>query len=129
MNSAPVCPQVLACKAEVDDIMPFVKAFHNLVRRRPFLVQRLEQVLTKLLTSAEFFDDDGRQKIAIGAALVLSLLTCCVHLREPALCAICIYADGGRCTYVPAHRCACHGACHGATFCRGCMVISRDAVQ
>ena len=62
--------QILACKAEVDDIMPFVKAFHNLARRRPFLVQRLEEVLKKLLTSAEFFDDDGRQKIAIGAPLL-----------------------------------------------------------
>jgi hypothetical protein len=53
----------------VDDIMPYIKAFNNLVRRRPFLVQRLEEVLKKLLTSLEFFDEDGRQKIAIGTPL------------------------------------------------------------
>ena len=46
-----------------------MRAFHALVRRRPFLVQRLEEVLTKLLTSLEFFDNEGRQKIAIGAIL------------------------------------------------------------
>lgn len=61
--------QVFACPPKVDDILPFVRAFHALVRRRPFLVQRLEEVLTKLLTSLEFFDDEGRQKIAIGAIL------------------------------------------------------------
>ena len=60
-------PQILACKAEVSDIRPFIAAFKDLVRRRPFLVQRLEEVLKKLLTSLEFFDDDGRRKIAIGA--------------------------------------------------------------
>lgn len=47
--------------------MPFIKAFKEMVRRRPFLVQRLEEVLKKLLTSCEFFDDDGRKKIAISA--------------------------------------------------------------
>lgn len=58
--------QIFACRAEVDEILPFVKAFHGLVRRRPFLVQRLEEVLKKLLTSLEFFDNEGRKKIAIG---------------------------------------------------------------
>jgi hypothetical protein len=68
--------QVLACKPEVDEILPFVKAFHALVRRRPFLLQRLEEVLTKLLTSLEFFDEEGRKKIAIGVVVykVLVLL-------------------------------------------------------
>lgn len=62
--------QVFACQPKVEDILPYVRAFHALVRRRPFLVQRLEEVLTKLLTSLEFFDDEGRQKIAIGMILV-----------------------------------------------------------
>jgi hypothetical protein len=51
---------------DVDEILPFIKAFKEMVRRRPFLVQRLEEVLKKLLTSVEFFDTDGRKKIAIG---------------------------------------------------------------
>lgn len=60
--------QIFACAAEVDEILPFARAFHGLVRRRPFLVQRLEEVLKKLLTSLEFFDHEGRKKIAIGAS-------------------------------------------------------------
>ena len=59
--------QILACDATAESIMPFIKAFKEMVRRRPFLVQRLEEVLKKLLTSCEFFDDDGRKKIAISA--------------------------------------------------------------
>lgn len=65
--------QVFACQPKVEDILPYVRAFHALMRRRPFLVQRLEEVLTKLLTSLEFFDDEGRQKIAIGTPP----LSCC----------------------------------------------------
>lgn len=61
--------QIFACAAQVDEILPFVKAFHGLVRRRPFLVQRLEEVLKKLLTSLEFFDEEGRKKIAVGVLL------------------------------------------------------------
>lgn len=36
------------------------------VRRRPFLVKKLENVLIKLLKSLEFFEQDGRKKLAIG---------------------------------------------------------------
>lgn len=71
--------QIFACVAEVDEIVPFVKAFHGLVRRRPFLVQRLEEVLKKLLTSLEFFDNEGRKKIAIGVSWWL------FQMREPSL--------------------------------------------
>lgn len=76
--------QILSCKAEVDDIMPYIKAFNSLVRRRPFLVQRLEEVLKKLLTSLEFFDEDGRQKIAIGAPLETLASRIVVH------CPVCV---------------------------------------
>ena len=65
--------------------MPFIKAFKEMVRRRPFLVQRLEEVLKKLLTSCEFFDDDGRKKIAISAppALAFLALPPPPHRRKP----------------------------------------------
>ena len=37
-------------------------------RKRPFLVRPLENTLIKLLKSLDFYDDLGREKIAIGAA-------------------------------------------------------------
>ena len=75
----------------MEAILPFVKAFKTLVQRKPFLVQRLEEVLKKLLNSLEFFDDDGRRKIAIGAryssmvamgaAIVCFWLLCCMKCK------------------------------------------------
>lgn len=39
---------------------------HNCVcRRRPFLIRALENTLVKLIMSLEFYDEAGRQKIAI----------------------------------------------------------------
>ncbi len=35
-------------------------------RRRPFLIRALENTLVKLILSLEFYDEAGRQKIAIG---------------------------------------------------------------
>lgn len=58
--------QIFACEPTTEAILPFVKAFAGLLRRRPFLVQRLETVVTKLLTSLDFFDDAGHKQIAIG---------------------------------------------------------------
>ncbi len=39
-----------------------------LARKRPFLVRPLENTLIKLLKSLDFYDDLGREKIAIGAS-------------------------------------------------------------
>lgn len=38
-------------------------------RRRPFLIRALENTLVKLILSLEFYSQDGRQKIAMGALL------------------------------------------------------------
>ncbi len=38
-------------------------------RRRPFLIRPLENTLVKLILSLEFYSQEGRQKIAIGAHL------------------------------------------------------------
>ena len=43
-------------------------------RRRPFLSKSLESTLIKLLRSLDFYDEEGRQKIAIGKTFVLLLL-------------------------------------------------------
>lgn len=58
--------QVLAAPANRDSIVPYIKLFQTLIRRRPFLIKALENTLIKLIMSLEFFDDEGRQKIAIG---------------------------------------------------------------
>jgi len=36
-------------------------------RRRPFLVKGLEATLNKFILSLEFYDEEGRKKIAISA--------------------------------------------------------------
>lgn len=40
---------------------------HCARRKRPFLIRPLENTLIKLLKSLDFYDDEGRIKIAIGA--------------------------------------------------------------
>jgi hypothetical protein len=44
-----------------------------MIRRRPFLIKALENTLTKLLLSLEFFDEEGRKKIAIATSRILAL--------------------------------------------------------
>lgn len=44
-------------------------------RRRPFLIKSLENTLSKLLKSLDFYDNAARHKVAIGMSRVL-LLTC-----------------------------------------------------
>ncbi|GAX74543.1 hypothetical protein CEUSTIGMA_g1992.t1 [Chlamydomonas eustigma] len=64
---------VLAAKDSRDGIMPYIKVFATLARRRPFLVRGLENTLIKLLLTTEFFDEENRRKIGIAMALVFSL--------------------------------------------------------
>lgn len=63
---------IMACTPDREAIMPYVKVFQGLTRRRPFLVRGLENTLVKLLLSLEFFEEIGRKKIAIALALVFS---------------------------------------------------------
>lgn len=65
---------VLAVPANRESILPFIKVFQLLGRRRPYLYNRLEKTIVKLLLSLEFFkEDENRVKIAIALALVFSL--------------------------------------------------------
>jgi hypothetical protein len=43
-----------------------VIGFPHVHRKRPFLVRPLENTLIKLLKSLDFYDESGREKIAIG---------------------------------------------------------------
>lgn len=47
--------------------MPYIEMFKTLIRRRPFLIRALENTLVKLILSLEFYSQDGRNKIAMGA--------------------------------------------------------------
>jgi hypothetical protein len=46
---------------------------HQNPRRKPFLIKGLEATLNKFILSLEFYDADGRAKIAIAVALVFAL--------------------------------------------------------
>lgn len=61
---------VLASSGGREGIMPYMQAFKTLIRRRPFLIRALENTLVKLILSLEFYDQEGRQKIAIALARV-----------------------------------------------------------
>ncbi|GAB4817985.1 hypothetical protein N2152v2_005031 [Parachlorella kessleri] len=64
---------VLAAAATRDGIVPYIKLFQTMIRRRPFLIKALENTLIKLIMSMEFFDEEGRKKIAIALARIFSL--------------------------------------------------------
>jgi len=64
---------ILASEPKREAVLPFIKVFQSLTRRRPFLIRGLENTLVKLLLSLEFFDAEGRKKIAIALALTFAL--------------------------------------------------------
>lgn len=61
--SLPFC--ILKCNSR-DEIVPYVKWFQAMIRRRPFLVKALENTMIKLILSLEFYDDKERKNIAIA---------------------------------------------------------------
>jgi len=63
---------VLASGPEQEAVLPYIKVFQSLIRRRPFLVKGLEATLNKFILSLEFYDAIGQQKIATVAAMVFS---------------------------------------------------------
>ena len=67
--------QHLSCLAPPTTTTPHPTPPHppppSRLRRRPFLVKNLENVLMKFVMGMEFYDDDGRRKIAIGACNVM----------------------------------------------------------
>lgn len=64
---------ILAGPAEAAAILPYIKWFQTMIRRRPFLVKNLENVLMKFVMGMEFYDDEGRHKIAITLARCFSM--------------------------------------------------------
>lgn len=63
---------VLNTEATTEALLPYIKVFQSLIRRRPFLVKGLEATLNKFILSLEFYDEEGRKKIAMASAMVFS---------------------------------------------------------
>lgn len=53
-------------------ILPSVIYIQKILRRRPFLIKNLENVMRRFLQSLELFEEDERKKLAIFTALAFS---------------------------------------------------------
>ncbi|KAL4432468.1 hypothetical protein ABPG77_001767, partial [Micractinium sp. CCAP 211/92] len=65
--------EILAGPADREAILPYIKWFQTMIRRRPFLVKNLENVLMKFVMGLEFYDEEGQRKIAIALARCFSM--------------------------------------------------------
>ncbi|KAG6539226.1 hypothetical protein ZIOFF_004381 [Zingiber officinale] len=63
---------VLDCQPKREAILPSVLYIQKILRRKPFLIKNLENVMQKFLQSLELFEENERQKLAIFTALAFS---------------------------------------------------------
>ncbi|KAL9234868.1 hypothetical protein vseg_009686 [Gypsophila vaccaria] len=63
---------VIDCEPKRESILPFVVYIQKILRRRPFLIKNLENVMRRFLQSLELFEENERKKLAIFAALTFS---------------------------------------------------------
>ncbi|XP_042487051.1 basic leucine zipper and W2 domain-containing protein 2-like [Macadamia integrifolia] len=63
---------VIDCEPKREAILPFVLYIQKILRRRPFLIKNLENVMRKFLQSLELFEENERKKLAIFTALTFS---------------------------------------------------------
>ncbi|KAK4787233.1 hypothetical protein SAY86_011066 [Trapa natans] len=63
---------ILESEAKREVILPFVIYIQKILRRRPFLIKNLENVMRKFLQSLELFEENERKKLAIFTALAFS---------------------------------------------------------
>ncbi|KAA3464534.1 Basic leucine zipper and W2 domain-containing 2 [Gossypium australe] len=63
---------IIECEAKRDAILPSVIYIQKILRRRPFLIKNLENVMRRLLQSLELFEENERKKLAIFTALAFS---------------------------------------------------------
>ncbi|KAG6390995.1 hypothetical protein SASPL_148741 [Salvia splendens] len=63
---------IFDCEPSREVILPSVIYIQKLLRRRPFLIKSLENVMQKFLQSLELFEQDERKKLAIFTALAFS---------------------------------------------------------
>eukprot|EP00244_Chara_vulgaris_P006673 TRINITY_DN251_c0_g1_i2.p1 TRINITY_DN251_c0_g1~~TRINITY_DN251_c0_g1_i2.p1 ORF type:complete len:420 (+),score=113.72 TRINITY_DN251_c0_g1_i2:563-1822(+) len=63
---------VLNCEPTKESILPYILFIQKIIRRRPFLIKNLENVLRRLLQSLEHYGAEDRKKLAIFTALTFS---------------------------------------------------------
>ena len=63
---------ILDCEPKREAILPSVIYIQKILRRRPFLIKYLENVMRRFLQSLEFFEENERKKLAIFTALAFS---------------------------------------------------------
>ena len=60
------------CEPSKQNIFPSVLYIQKILRRRPFLIKNLENVMRRFLQSLELFEDNERKNLAIFTALTFS---------------------------------------------------------
>ncbi|XP_074321167.1 uncharacterized protein LOC141657733 [Silene latifolia] len=63
---------VIDCEPKRESILPSVVYIQKILRRRPFLIKYLENVMRRFLQSLELFEENERKKLAIFTALAFS---------------------------------------------------------
>ncbi|XP_073039753.1 uncharacterized protein [Primulina eburnea] len=63
---------IIDCEPKREVILPSVIYIQKILRRKPFLIKNLENVMRRFLQSLELFEDDERKKLAIFTALAFS---------------------------------------------------------
>ncbi|XP_022946474.1 basic leucine zipper and W2 domain-containing protein 2-like [Cucurbita moschata] len=63
---------IIECEPKREAILPSVIYIQKILRRRPFLIKYLENVMRRFLQSLEFFEENERKKLAIFTALAFS---------------------------------------------------------
>ncbi|XP_059317509.1 uncharacterized protein LOC132068062 [Lycium ferocissimum] len=63
---------VIECEPKREAILPSVIYVQKILRRRPFLIKNLENVMRKMLQSLELFEENERIKLSIFTALAFS---------------------------------------------------------
>ncbi|KAJ8427028.1 hypothetical protein Cgig2_032856 [Carnegiea gigantea] len=63
---------IIDCEPKREAILPSVIYIQKILRRRPFLIKNLENVMRRFLQSLELFEDNERRKFAIFTALTFS---------------------------------------------------------
>jgi hypothetical protein len=63
---------VLNCEDTRESILPIVLFLQKIIRRRPFMIKTLENVMKRLLQSLELYGPEDRKKLAIFTALTFS---------------------------------------------------------
>ncbi|OAY79748.1 basic leucine zipper and W2 domain-containing protein 2-like [Ananas comosus] len=63
---------ILDCEPIREVILPYVLYIQKILRRRPFLIKSLENVMRKFLQSLELFEENDRKKLAIFTSLTFT---------------------------------------------------------